>query len=548
MTTTLEQLKTWMDGREDEHIEFKEAKNQLDFDNLVSYCVALANERGGKLVLGVTDKRPRHVVGSRAFANLGKIQNQLLNRLQIRIDADEVSHPSGRVVVFHVPSRPLGSPLSNDGRYLMRSGKSLVSMTPDVLRRIFSEAEAGSGLDYSAEVCESASWEDLDAQAIERFRSRWAFKSGRTELMKVPAEQLLVDVELIVNGHPTLAALILLGTPQAVGRLLPQSEVVFEYRSSEASGPAQQRLDFRQGFFCFDDELWNTINLRNDRHHYQQGFIVWDVATFNETVVREAVLNAVSHRDYRTAGSVFVRQLARRLEITSPGGLPAGITLDNILYRQAPRNRRICYVFARCGLVERSGQGMNRMFEGCVRESKPLPDFSGTDDYQVMVTLRGEVEDARFIQYLQKIGEERLASFATDDFLVLDLVRREQRIPDRLRDCARALVDHGALESVGRGRGQRFVLSRGLYGVLGEPGVYTRRRGLDRDANKELLLKHIRDSGDHGSPLSELQQVVPYLSRRQVQVLLGELRKAGLVHATGQTRSARWHSGKGAQA
>lgn len=188
---------------------------------------------------------------------------------------------------------------------------------------------------------------------------------------------------------------------------------------------------------------------------------------------------------------------------------------------------------------------MNRMFENCVRESKPLPDFSGTDDYQVMVTLRGEVQDARFIHYLQKVGEDQLALFSTDDFLVLDLVRREQRIPDKLRDRARALVDHGVIESVGRGRGQRFVLSRGLYEALGQPGAYTRKRGLDRQANKELLLKHIRNSGETGTRLSELQQVVPYLSYGQVQALLQELRRAGLAHIVGNTKGARWFPGAG---
>src|SRR5439155_11707415 len=130
-------------------------------------------------------------------------------------------------------------------------------------------------------------------------------------------------------------------------------------------------------------------DLRNDVQHYQDGLFMWDVPTFNERVVREALLNAVGHRDYRSGGSVFVRQFPRKLEIVSPGGLPNGITLANILWRQLPRNRRIAEALSRCGLVERSGQGMDRMFEGCIRESKPRPDFTGTDDYQVSVTLHG---------------------------------------------------------------------------------------------------------------------------------------------------------------
>jgi len=114
-----------------------------------------------------------------------------------------------------------------------------------------------------------------------------------------------------------------------------------------------------------------------------------DILTFSEGAVREAILNAVSHRDYRRAGSVFVRQYPRRIEVVSPGGFPAGITVENILYRQLPRNRRIAETLERCGLVERSGQGANRMFEESIRQAKPLPDFAGTDQYQVALTLHG---------------------------------------------------------------------------------------------------------------------------------------------------------------
>lgn len=93
-----------------------------------------------------------------------------------------------------------------------------------------------------------------------------------------------------------------------------------------------------------------------------------DVPTFDEVQVREALLNAVAHHDYRLGGSVFVRQFAQRLEVVSPGGFPPGITMANALDRQSPRNRRLAEALARCGLIERSGQGMNLMFERAIRQ------------------------------------------------------------------------------------------------------------------------------------------------------------------------------------
>ena len=194
----------------------------------------------------------------------------------------------------------------------------------------------------------------------------------------------------------THAGLILFGTQEAVTKRLAQAEVVFEYRSSDASGPAQDRKEFRQGFFCYFDDLWHQINLRNDKQDFQDGLFVTPIATFNERPVREAILNAVSHRNYQLGGSIFIRQFPRRLEIDSPGGLPLGITLDNILDRQNPRNRRIAEILTRCGLVERSGQGMNLIYEDLIRQSKPAPDFSRTDQYQVGLTLHGTVQDPQF--------------------------------------------------------------------------------------------------------------------------------------------------------
>jgi ATP-dependent DNA helicase RecG len=213
------------------------------------------------------------------------------------------------------------------------------------------------------------------------------------------------------------------------------------------------------------------------------------------------------------------------------------------LERQSPRNRRLAEAFSRCGLVERAGQGVNRMFEECIKESKPRPDFTGTDDYQVSLTLHGSVQDPLFLRFLEQIGREKLALYSTQDLLILDWLHREEQVPSSLRPRLSALVEQGVVERVSRGRGTRYILSRALYGYLGKKGMYTARRGLDRDTNKQLLLKHIRDNRKVGSPLSELRQVLPSLSLSQVQTLVRELQAEGLVHCVGRTKAAKWYPG-----
>ncbi len=541
MTVAVEKLQKWLDAREDEHLEFKEAKTNFHFETLVKYCVALANEGGGKMILGVTDKLPRTVVGSQAFPNLERTKAGLIERLRLRVDVEEMQHPDGRILVFQVPSRPIGMPIQYEGAYWMRGGQDLVPMTPDVLQRIFAEA----GPDFSAEICTLACLDDLDPTAIEDLRRLWQRRSPDQDIATRPMERLLADAELIVDGRITYAALILLGKREALGRHLAQGEVIFEYRSNEAPGPAADRHEFRQGFLPVLDEIWRLVNLRNDLQHFQQRFFVWDVPTFSERVVREAVLNAVSHRDYRHSGSVFVRQYPRRIEIVSPGGFPPGITPENVLRQQNPRNRRIAEVLGKCGLVERAGQGFDLIFRECIRQSKPLPDFSHTNAHFVWLTLHGEIQDPEFLRFLEEIGQERMATFSTDDFLVVDLVHREQPVPDPLKSRVEHLLEQGIIERLGRGRGVRLLLSQRFYRRLGKAGVYTRKRGLDRETNKALLVRHLWESGDAGCPMSELQQVLPAQSRDQLKRLLSELRREGRVRIFGERRGARWRVEEG---
>lgn len=271
---------------------------------------------------------------------------------------------------------------------------------------------------------------------------------------------------------------------------------------------------------------------------YQEGLFIYDIPTFNERVVREAVLNAASHRNYQMGGSVFIRQYRDKLVVESPGGFPNGISLDNILDRQSPRNRRVAGILSMCGMVERSGQGMNLIYELSIKEAKQLPDFTGTDQDFVRITLNGLVLDTKMLSLINRIGNERLEALSTNDFLTINALYHEEKLPEPLRPSLKHLEDMGLVEHVGR---SRYVLARNLYVVAGKAGVHTRIVGLDRETNKELLVKHIRMSGGKGTPFKELQQVLPGHSRNQIQVLMRELRKEGRIYCKGKTSAARWY-------
>ncbi len=527
---TIEQL---LNAKEGEQYQFKEAKTRFDFNEAARCCCALANCGGGKLVFGITDKRPRNVVGSQAFDQPERTRKGLIEKLRVMVDFQVYEHEGKRVLVFDVASRPAGLPVQVNGLAWWYEGDSLIPLPEDMRRKIYSE----TGFDFSGSVCADASIYDLDDNAIHAFRTKWAEKSDSKRMKSLTNEQLLMDCEAITDEGVTYAALALFGKRASLGKYLPQSEIIFEYRSSDASGPAAQRQEFRVGFFACYDRLWELVNLRNDKQHYQDGFFVFDIPTFNERVVREAILNAVSHRNYQLGGSIFIRQYRDRLVVESPGGLPNGVTLDNILDRQSPRNRRIAEILALCGLVERSGQGMNLIYELSIMEAKELPDFRGTDDSLVSIILNGLILDKKMLSLINKIGNDRLEALSTGDFLAINSLYHEKGLSENLRSRLKRLMDLGIVERISR---NKYVLSRSLYEVTGKSGVHTRIVGLDRDTNKELILKHIRKNGNKGTPFKELEQVLPSHSRNQIKVLMRELQQSNMIYVVGRTSAARW--------
>lgn len=526
-----------LSAKEGEHIQFKEAKRNFDSGEAAKICCALANNGGGKLVFGITDKRPRGVVGSMAFDQPERTRMGLIEKLKVNVDFQLYEYEGKRVLVFEVKSRPIGMPVQYEGIAWIYEGDSMIPMPEDVRHRIYEEI----GADFSGMVCIGASTDDLDETAIENFRSRWIEKSGKKQLAALSKEQLLLDCGAITDEGVTYAALSLFGKAAALTKYLPQAEIIFEYRSSEASGPASQREEFRVGFFACYDKIWELINLRNDKQHYQEGFFVFDIPTFNERVVREAILNAVSHRNYQFAGSVFVRQFRDRLVIESPGGFPVGITVENILDRQLPRNRRIAEILSLCGMVERSGQGMNLMYELSVQEAKALPDFTGTDDYYVILTLNGLIIDKAMLSVISRISESNMEILSTDDFLTINALYHEMPLTEKMKSRLKRLESIGMVEHIGR---NKYILARSLYAATGKSGVHTRRVGLDRDSNKEFLLNHVRKNNGVGARFNEFQQVLPALSRNEIQVLMRELRNEGKVVCVGKTSNARWFLAK----
>ncbi|MCL2814278.1 MAG: putative DNA binding domain-containing protein [Oscillospiraceae bacterium] len=521
-----------LNATEGDHFEFKEAKTRYDFGEAVKYCCALANCGGGKFILGITDKRPRKVVGSNAFEQPERTCKGLMDKLRVRVDFQLYEHEGKRVLVFEVACRPVGLPVQADGIAWWRDGDSLVPIPEDVRRKIYIELEH----DFSSEICADVTLADLDSAALNKFRMKWSDHTRNRRIISLSDEQLLRDCGAVTDKGITYAALILFGKRAILQKRLPHSEVIFEYRSKEAAGPAAQREEFQEGFFSYDDRIWELVNLRNDEQHYRDKLYRHPVPTFNEDVVREAVLNAVSHRDYQMGGSIFVRQYQNRFVVESPGGFPHGITVENILNRQNARNRLIANIFRLCGLVERSGQGMNLIYETAIKEAKPLPDFSGSDAFFVMLTLKGKVIDGDMLAFIRKIDDERLNAMTTNDYLLLgSLFTRNGN--DGCID--RAKFEHLAELEIVRftERGTELITNDTTTSIECQSTAAVDWQSIDISDRKKQILNFIAENGK--ATTLQLTKITG-LTQGRIRTILQELAADGLVVKEGDYRYASY--------
>ena len=145
------------------------------------------------------------------------------------------------------------------------------------------------------------------------------------------------------------------------------------------------------------------------------------------------------------------------------------------------------------------------------------------------------------LTFLEKIGRERQVSFEATDFITLDLINRGQKLPHWAKERVPSLLKSGAIERIGR----KLILSGKFYEFVDKKGVYTRKRGLDRETNKQLLLKHVKDNKNQGSQFRDLREVLPSLSRDQVKKILAEMKREKMIGVVGKTSAARWYPNTG---
>lgn len=387
MTITSSQIDIWRaSASETQSLEFKEARTQYDTNKLRRYCVAIANEGGGYLVLGVADKPPRWVVGTAAFPDTQDIAEKLFQWLGFRVDVEAVTHPQGRVVVFCIPGRPKGTAYHHEGAYLMRSGEELVPMSEDQLRKIF--AEGGPNW------LEMPAVRDVSAQEVVRLLDTQAF----FELLRLPypTEQQGVLARLqderLIEASPAGFHILRMGAALLAKNLKDFPDVsrkaarVIVY-AGESKLKTLSDITSEKGYAVGFTGLVRYVMGKLPQNEVIEDALRKEVKLLPEVVIRELLANALIHQDFEIGGaSPVIEVYANRVEISNPG--EPIVPVDRFIDGYLSRNERLADLMRRFGICEEKSSGIDRVVEAAELMQLPAPEFL-TSHKRTIVVIHG---------------------------------------------------------------------------------------------------------------------------------------------------------------
>lgn len=504
---------------------------------ILGYVTALCNEKGGSLVIGMEDKYPHKVVGTRQNENsTGELEANIYRDTGIRPKIYELyedeAEKKGRVLVIDVPSRPAGTVFKFEDVPLMRVGEELKPMSDEVYLSIIQENEP----DFSQQICRDATLDELDPDALSVLKEKYAKKQNNPIFLTLSNRQILSDLQLITDEGVTNAAVILLGKEDFIKRVYPQASVMLEYRHSESQITFDNRISYSQPFFIMIDRLWHDIDLRNGKFQIKEGPYIFDVPYFNEEVIRESINNAITHRDYTRHSETVIKQYPQKLIVTNAGGFPHGVTIDNILtVPSTPRNRLLADVLSKTGIVERSGQGIDKIFYRTLSEGKEAPDYSGSDAFNVELILSAIIQDKAFALFIESV-QQNLAEdnkLSVFEIVVLDKIRRNEKTTALDKAVIKQLMDRNLIEKRGKTNGIHYILCRSYYEFTGNTAEYSKKSDWNTSQVTSIIIPFLTKYNK--AKMGDFVKLLDgHLTRRQVRVYIQHMVDQNILTASGK--------------
>jgi ATP-dependent DNA helicase RecG len=509
---------------------------------ILGYVVALCNEGGGYLVIGMTDSYPHEVIGTKQnLDSIGELEANIYRDTEIRPNIYELFENEKRVLVVEVPSRPTGKVFKFEDVALMRVGEELKPMSDEVYLKIIQEQEP----DFSQQICDGLLLSDLDEKAISILKEKYSLKQNNPQFRTLSNEQILSDLELVKKGRLTNAALILLAKKEVIRARLPQASIMLEYRNSEGQIPFDNRIHFTEPFFILIEDLWNTINLRNGSFPIQDGAYIFNIPYFNEEVIRESINNAITHRDYRKTSEVIIKQFPHRLDVINAGGFPVGVDLQNLLKTPStPRNRLLADVLQKTGIVERSGQGVDKIYYNTLVEGKAEPDYTKSDNFQVNLKLSAIIEDRAFALFIDSIQKELSENekLSVLEIITLNKIKKGHSKSELDSEQVIKLLEKKLIEKRGKTNAVFYILSKDYYEFTDEKATYYNLKELDENQVFALIIQYLLV--ENRAKMKDFVNLFEgKLSRKQVRLRVEKFVKNKLLKQEGSGTSSTYEFG-----
>jgi ATP-dependent DNA helicase RecG len=538
----LDKLETSIaDELESQQLDFKQWITRSFDDNIklmLKMAVCMANGGGGSVVFGVADKvkgRSNAILGVPKDVDTTIFQKRIYEKTDPHLTPvfEDITVPEGstRLLLMNVfPGMPPYT--TTDGSATIRQGKDCIPYTGSLRRKMM---DTSSQLDFTDEIIHE-DWQNLFSHsAMERVREIMSRERVDESLLTLSDEDLLRSIGALKENYFTKGSLLLVGKPEAISKFIPQYK--WSFRKMISDTDYSHRDDGTHAIPVALYELERYIAVDNPMVTVESGLVHPEFSTYPTIALREALLNAFGHRDYRMNGTIMLKQYKDKLILTNPGEFVGGITPKNILHHPpVARNNHLMDLLDRLKLVNRSNLGVSRIFRSLLIEGKEPPIYREVGS-NIELTFISSPLNKDFKNLINHMAQEK-NHIDVDHLLILQyLIRHEEidtsiaaEVAQRSMEQARELLskmqnEFNLLESIGRGKGRYFTLSRSAYKLLKGELQYERQQILDKEAVKIRILSILKT--DRSLTNKEIRQLTG-MNQKQVQRLVKELEPDGV--------------------
>ena len=547
---TTEEFKKILDKGETDTVEFKswvKARSQKEIISLaVDELIAFANHKGGTVYFGVEDQ-PIEVTGCSSDYDSQRIIEGIYDKTRPSLFTEIYDFEYEGKLVIAISVKADGKTYTTtDGRCLKRLGRNSKPLYPDELSNVYS---SNQNPDFSGRIINESTLDDVNKLEVYSLKEKLKVRDSRSTLPDLEDNDFLRDLQLTkYDGNVerlTVAGLLFVGKEKSIQRLLPQAEVIYLHYSADNLEEYDARLDMKLPLINVIDKLTERIRAYSKIENIQVGLFRLEVEDFPEKVFQEALLNALSHRDYQSNAAVYVKQYPDRIVIENPGGFLDGITENNIItHPSVPRNKLIAETLQNLKYVQRTGQGVDIIFKEMISMGKPYPKYKSFND-AVSLTIFSAIDHTEFIKFITEVQEKNSRIMPLAEMMILrDLMdnRKEplsmlagtiQKSLDETKRSCNELINDGLIEIVGKD----YMLTAKVYEALKSDVEYTRDKTVQYIKAKNMILEYLQTNDQITS--AKIQEMCGF-TKQQARSVIDKMRSEKLINLNGKGPAARY--------